>query len=195
MESASGRSRYSSVAIALHWAIAALIIFDLILGSVMQSFPQSIRFLLVRTHATAGLLVLLLSVLRVVWRMTHRPPPFSADMTAWERSLAHVAHYALYLMMLSMPLIGLAILSAHPPLPGHGIALLGPLQVPPIGFISRWQDPYQKAMHERFVGVHEAGGWIVLALLLLHVAGALKHQWIDKHAELARMGVGRVRRP
>jgi cytochrome b561 len=48
-------------------------------------------------------------------------------------------------------------------------------------------------MHERFVGVHEAGGWILLALLLLHIGGALKHQWIDKHAELARMGVGRVR--
>jgi cytochrome b561 len=178
-------SRYSSVAIALHWSIAALIIFDLILGSVMESFPQSIRFLLVRTNATAGLLVLLLSVLRVVWRVTHRPPPFAADLAAWERGLAHSAHYALCVMMLSMPLIGWAILSAHPPRPGHGIALLGPLQLLPIGFISRWHDPYQKAMHERFVGVHETGGWIMSGLLLLHVAGALKHQWIDKHAELA----------
>jgi cytochrome b561 len=190
----STRSRYSSVAIALHWTIAALIIFDLILGSVMESFPQSIRFLLVRTHATAGLLLLALSVLRVVWRVTHRPPPFAADMAAWARGLAHSAHYALYLMMLSMPLIGWAILSAHPAGPGHGIALLGPLQGPPIGFISGWQDPYQKAMHERFVGLHEAGGWILSGLLLLHVAGALKHQWIDRHAELARMGIGRVRR-
>ena len=185
-------ARYSAVAIALHWSIAALIIFELILGSVMESFPQSIRFLLVRTHATAGFLVLLLSVLRVVWRLTHRPPAFSADVARWERALAHVVHYALYVMMLSMPLIGWAILSAHPARPGHGIALLGPLQVPPIGVISHWQDPYQKAMHERFVGVHAAGGWIVLGLLLLHVAGALKHQWIDKHAELARMGVGRA---
>ena len=199
MPGASVRLRYSSVAITLHWAIAALIIFNLMLGSVMESFPQSIRFLLVRTHAAAGFLVLLLSVLRVAWRITHRPPPFSSDMAAWERRLAHVAHYALYVMMLSMPLIGWAILSAHPAhpahpaRPGHGIELLGPLQVPPLGFISRWQDPYQKAMHDWFVGVHEAGGWITLGLLLLHVAGALKHQWIDKHAELARMGVGRVR--
>jgi len=181
------------VAIALHWAIAALIIFDLILGSIMESFPQSIRFMLVRTHATAGLLVLLLLVLRVMWRITHRPPPFADDMPAWERLLAHLAHYALYGLMLAMPLIGLAILSAHPPRPGQGIALLGPLQVPPIGFISRWQDPFQKAMHERFVGAHSVGAWIILGLLLLHVAGALKHQWIDKHAELARMGVGHVR--
>ena len=181
------------MAIALHWAIAALIIFDLILGSVMESFPQSIRFLLVRTHATAGLLVLLLSVLRVMWRITHRPPPFADHMPAWERLLAHLAHYALYGLMLVMPLIGLAILSAHPPRPGQGIALLGPLQVPPIGFISRWQDPFQKAMHERFVGTHSVGAWIILGLLLLHVAGALKHQWIDKHAELARMGIGHVR--
>jgi cytochrome b561 len=193
--SASRSSRYSSVAIALHWAIAALITFELILGSVMESFPQSVRFLLVRTHATGGLLVLVLSVLRVVWRLTHRPPPFSADMSAWERALAHGVHYALYLAMLSMPLIGWAILSAHPAHPGHGIGLVGALQLPPIGFISRWQDPFQKAMHERFVGVHEAGAWILLGLLLLHVAGALKHQWIDKHAQLARMGMGRVRPP
>jgi cytochrome b561 len=193
MESASARSRYSSVAIALHWAIAGLIIFNLILGSVMESFPQSIRFLLVRTHATAGFLVLALSVVRVVWRITHRPPPFSAAMAAWERALAHLAHYALYAMMLAMPLIGWAILSAHPARPGHGIALVGPLQMPPIGFISRWQDPFQKAMHDRFAEVHSVGGWIILGLLLLHVAGALKHQWIDQHAELARMGVGRVR--
>jgi cytochrome b561 len=48
-------------------------------------------------------------------------------------------------------------------------------------------------MHECFVGVHEAGAWFLLGLL--HVAGALKHQWIDKHAELARMGIGRVRPP
>jgi cytochrome b561 len=94
--------------------------------------------------------------------------------------------------MLAMPLIGWAILSAHPARPGHGIGLVGPLQLPPIGFISRWQDPFQRAMHERFVGLHEAGAWIMLGLLL-HVVGALKHQWMDKHAELARRRIGRVR--
>jgi cytochrome b561 len=189
----SPHSRYSTVAIALHWTIAALIIFNLILGSVMESFPRPVRFLLVGTHAIAGLLVLVLSVVRVLWRLTHPPPPLAPDMSAWERALAHAVHYALYLMMLVMPLIGWAILSAHPSRPGHGIPLLGPLELPPFGFISRWQDPFQKLMHDRFVGLHEAGGWIMLGLLLLHVAGALKHQWIDKHAELARMGVGRVR--
>jgi cytochrome b561 len=193
MRSGSGRTRYSPVAIALHWSIAALIIFDLMLGSVMEGFAPPVRFWLVRTHATAGLLVLVLSVFRVVWRVTHRPPPFHHAMSAWERALAHLVHYALYAMMLAMPLIGWAILSAHPARTGHGIALLGPLQAPPIGFISRWQDPFQKAMHDRFVGVHSAGGWIIFGLLLLHVAGALKHQWVDKHAELARMGLGSVR--
>jgi cytochrome b561 len=103
-----------------------------------------------------------------------------------------VVPYALSLAMLAMPLIGWAILSAHPARPGHGIGLVGPLQLPPIGFISRWQDPFQRAMHERFVGLHEAGAWIMLGLLL-HVVGALKHQWMDKHAELARRRIGRVR--
>ena len=159
----------------------------------MESFPPSFKFALVRTHASGGLLVLLLSVVRVAWRLTHRPPPFAHHMAAWERALAHLVHDALYLAILAMPMIGWAILSAHPARPGQGIGLIGALQLPPIGFISHWHDPFQKAMHERFVGVHEAGGWILLALLLLHIGGALKHQWIDKHAELARMGVGRVR--
>jgi cytochrome b561 len=103
---ASRPSRYSSLAIALHWAIAALIIFELILGSVTERFPPSIRFLLVRTHATGGVLVLVLSVVRVVWRLTHRRPPLSGDMSGWERALAHLVHYALYLAMPAMPLIG-----------------------------------------------------------------------------------------
>ena len=177
----------------LHWTIATLIIFNLAVGSVMESIPRPTRSLFVATHAMAGVLVLVLSLVRVLWRLTHRPPPLAADMSALERGLAHAVHYALYLMMLVMPLIGWAILSAHPSQPGHGIPLLGPLELPPFGFISRWQDPFQKLMHDRFVGLHEAGGWIMFGLLLLHVAGALKHQWIDKHAELARMGVGRVR--
>ena len=193
MQSAGGRTRYSSVAIALHWSIAALIIFNLGLGSIMEGFAPATRLLLVRTHASAGFLVLALALLRVLWRMTHRPPPFPAGMAAWERALAHLVHFTLYGMMLVMPLIGWAILSAHPPRPGQGIALLGPLQWPPIGFISRWQDPFQKAMHDRFVEVHSVGGWIMFGLLLLHVGGALKHQWIDRHAELARMGLGSVR--
>jgi cytochrome b561 len=70
---------------------------------------------------------------------------------------------------------------------------LGPLQWPPLGFISRWQDPFQKTMHDRLVEVHTVGGWLMFGLLLLHVGGALKHQWIDRQAELARMGLGSER--
>jgi len=193
MDSAVGRSRYSSVAIALHWAIAALIIYDLIVGSVMEGYQAPLKGILVGTHAMAGLSVLVLSVLRVFWRLTHRPPPYPGDMAPWERFCAHVAHYALYILMLAMPLIGWSILSAHPARPGQGIHLLGSLQIAPISFISHWTDPFQKAMHDRFVGLHTVGAWILFAVLVLHVAGAFKHQLIDKHAELARMGVGRVR--
>jgi len=108
--------------------------------------------------------------------------------------LGHAVHYVfLYLMMLVMPLVGWAILSVHAPRPGHGIPLVEPLELAPFGCISPWQDPFQKLMHDRFVALHETGGWIMLGLPLLHVAGALRQQWIDKHAQLARMGVGRVR--
>jgi cytochrome b561 len=187
------RSRYSTVAIALHWAIAALIIIDLAVGSVMESYPPGVRGVLVGSHATAGLTVLLLSVLRVLWRLRHSPPPLPADMPRWERSAAHLAHCLLYALMLAMPLIGWSILSAHPARPGHGIPLLGSLQMLPIGFISHWPAAFQKMMHDRFVRLHVIGAWLLFGLLLLHIAGALKHQLIDGHAELARMGLGRLR--
>ena len=188
------RSRYSRVAITLHWLIAFLIVFNLTLGWLLDEFDQALHRQMVGIHAIAGLSVLALSLMRVLWRLGHAPPPLPADLAAWQRRAAQAVHTALYVMMLTMPLIGWAILSSHPPRAGGlGIPLVGSLELTPIGFISQWATPYQKMMHERFGDWHSIGAWIVASLLCLHVAGALKHQFIDKHAAFARMGLGRSR--
>jgi cytochrome b561 len=191
---AAAAARYTRVAIALHWAIAALILLNLCVGFVMEGLPRDWKAWVVPTHFSCGMTVLALSVLRVLWRLTHRPPPFPAGMPRAERAAAHTVHALLYVMMGLMPLLGWAIISAHPPRPQGAASLWGILRLPAIGPLSALPDAQQKAAHQSFVDLHSDGAWILVGLLVLHVVGALKHQWIDRHAELARMGVGKSAR-
>ena len=107
-------SRYSRVAIVLHWAIAVFILFNLSLGYFMEGFPMPFRFIVVGLHISAGLTVLTLTVVRVVWRLSHAPPAYPAGMASWEQHTAHFAHFLLYAAMILMPLTGWAIISSHP---------------------------------------------------------------------------------
>lgn len=180
------------MAIALHWVIAVLIIYNLSLGFFMEGFAPPLKRLIIPMHISSGMTVLLLTILRIVWRWTHRPPAFTSGMTRWETASAHAAHVLIYVLMLAMPLTGWSIISAHPLRPGAGANVWGLFLVPPITPIATLSPTIQPAVHERFVEAHTIGGWIFVALLLLHVAGALKHQLMDKHPELARMGLGRM---
>ena len=222
--SSTPRDRYTRVAIVLHWAIAAFIVFNLCTGLFMEGWPPPIRFLALMLHASSGFTVLALTVVRVVWRLLNEPPPYPAGMKSWERHTAHFAHFLLYAAMVLMPLTGWAILSAHSP-PGSRGALLefaAPRAAPPGAMSARPSGPPptlklwnlvpmpkiaaieavgtepggvapQHMLHEEFVQWHSVGGFLLIGLLVLHVLGALKHQFIDKHSELARMGIGRGR--
>jgi cytochrome b561 len=221
--------RYTRVAIILHWSIAALIIYGLASGFLIweiateffRSDPPLYMFWLT-SHLSAGLTVLVLTVVRIVWRLMHEPPPYPYDMKRWERHSAHFAHFFLYAVMLLMPLTGWAILSANPPAGSAGAKALqvamtaaaparrpppGPLPPPPriwwvlmpMPVITPLQDlgaepggvGPQQALHKEITDWHMIGGWLSLLLLLLHVAGALKHQWFDRHLQLQRMGIGK----
>jgi cytochrome b561 len=233
--SGASRDRYTRVAIVLHWAIAAFIIFNLCTGFFMESWPPPIRMLARMLHASSGLTVLALTAARVVWRLLNDPPPYPAGMRPWERHTAHFAHFLLYAAMVLMPLSGWAILSAHSPPgsrgavaefatppaappgmkpgtggppPGLRPRLSGPPpatkiwnlfpmpMIAPIEAIGEEPGgvPAQHRLHEEFAEWHRLGGCLLLALLVLHVVGALKHQFIDKQSGFARMGIGR-RRP
>lgn len=214
----SSSTRYTRVAMVLHWAIAAFIVFNLGTGFFMEGWPLPVRFVAVMLHASSGLTVLALTVARVVWRLFNSPPPYPADMKPWERHTAHLAHFVLYAAMVLMPVTGWAILSAHAPPGSPGAAvefsqrpalppgvkpgppptlklwnlvpmpMITPIQV--IGAEPGGVGP-QHQLHDEFVDWHSVGGYLLLALLVLHVAGALKHQFIDHQPELDRMGVGR----
>jgi cytochrome b561 len=134
--------------------------------------------------------VLALTIARVLWRLTHRPPPLSDMLATWERKLAHTVHGLFYVSTVLMPLVGWSIISAHPPRAGQGPAIWGVIRVPPIAPISHLERSVQHAMHRYFVDSHTLGGWLLLGLVALHVGGALKHQFHDRQPEFPRMGIG-----
>jgi cytochrome b561 len=221
--SVATRDRYTRVAIALHWAIAACIVFNLTSGFLMEGWPPPGRFVVLMLHASSGLTVLALTLARVVWRLLHAPPPYPVGMKPWERHAAHFAHFLLYAAMVLMPLSGWAILSAHAPpgspgavvewsapppgvpvIPGRPAGPPPPLQIwnaftmpliAPIEAIGREPGGLapQRVLHDEFVEWHEVGGYLLLGLLILHILGALKHQFVDRQPQFARIWFGRRR--
>lgn len=206
---AAVRMRYTRVAMLLHWAIALLIVFNLISGFFHHDIPKAVWAF----HVSSGITILALTVIRILWRLTHKPPPY-LPMATWEQALARTVHFCLYLAMLAAPLTGWAMISAHVAKPPAAAALTdaapqpGPPPKPrqtmiwglfalpklaPIVHIADQPGGAAKLeeAHELFEARHEAIGFIFLGLLLLHVAGALKHQFVDRQRELARMGLGR----
>ena len=210
VDEAAARLRYSRGAIILHWTIAVLITYNLTTGLLHDTLPRAAF----QFHVSSGITILVLTVLRIIWRLTHKPPPF-LPMAPWEKWLAHIVHFCLYAAMLASPLTGWAMLSAHvdkpkpavegaappaqpigPPKP-HKTLIWGVIPLPklkPITDIGQGPDgPAKlKETHETFESLHGNIGLIFLFLLFLHIAGALKHQFIDKRRQLARMGVGKT---
>ena len=211
-------ARYTRVAIALHWLIALAIGYNLVSGLLGEWLPGwCFAF-----HISSGLSILILAVARVGWRLTHTPPPL-LPMTQPERWLAHGVHLLLYAAILFVPWTGWVMISANPPAGSPGAAYAqeqraaraaaagepaptprraplfwGMARVPMIGPVADLgRQPAgvadQHAFHEKMEAVHRTVAWMLLALLVLHVAGALKHQWIDGEPELSRMGIGRRR--
>lgn len=178
--SPSSTVRYTPIAIALHWLLALMIVGAFAVGWYMHDLPFSItRLKLFNWHKWAGITILALSALRLLWRLTHRPPP-DPPMPAWQRLAAHAAHGALYLLFFAVPLMGWAYSSAA----GFPVVLYGVLPLP--DFVSP-----DRALAEVLKQRHGQLAWALAAVVVLHVAAALKHHFIDRDGLLLRMRPGR----
>jgi cytochrome b561 len=176
-----------------HWSIALFILFNLSVGFFMEDYAEPLKRQILPLHVSFGMSVLGLALLRLLWRFVRRPPALHAELKPWEVRAAHWVHGLLYGLMFALPLTGWAFLSAHPLSPRSGVHVFNLFTVPPIVPIALLPDAQQKHMHDLFVGIHGLAAWILIGLLVLHIVGALKHQFLDGHQELQRMGIGRMR--
>ncbi|GJD49665.1 Cytochrome b561 [Methylobacterium crusticola] len=185
MQSAATPRRYTTVAILLHWLIALGVLGMIGIGLAMTrgGLAPMRQFQLYQWHKSLGITVLLLAVLRVAWRLLHRPPPLPAAMPRAERRAASAAHGLLYLLLLGLPLTGWAVVSASPfNIP---TVLYGLVPWPHLPVLS--DLPNKAPVEAALKLVHGYGAWVLIGLLLLHLGAALRHHLVLRDDTLWRM--------
>lgn len=176
IQSSTAAQRYTPLAIALHWLLALAIVVAFGVGLYMVELPFSMnRLKLYNWHKWAGMSILALSALRLLWRLAHRPPAAPTG-PLWQQRAGHLVHGLLYALFFALPLAGWAYSSAA----GFPIVWFGLLPLP--DFV-----PVDKSLAETLKLVHRLLAYGLAVLVLAHVAAALKHQLIDRDGLLLRM--------
>lgn len=170
--------RYGHVAQLLHWAVVGLIITQFVLASIIEELPRSSleRFETTSVHKSVGITVLVLAVVRLVWRAYSPPPLLPAAMKGWERAVAQLTHFGLYGLMFVLPLSGWLWSNSA----GYVVNYFGLADLPRLLGKS---ESLEEVFHEG----HEILATALLVLALLHVAAALKHHFFDRDTVLRRM--------
>ena len=174
--------RYSWGAIWLHWSIAFLVLVNLVLGLFHESLLDGIGWVM-PIHRSIGLAVLALTLVRLAWRLGHRPPRMPPDVAGWERPVARIAHWVFYILLLALPLTGW-MLSSNPARV-RPMAWFGLFPIPPL--------PISGGAATLGRQVHGVLGYVMLALVVLHIAAALRHHFMLRDAVLGRMAPGLIR--
>ncbi len=177
-------SKYSSVAILLHWLIAVLLVGNICVGLGFESLGKGLAaFQLIQLHKSIGLTILVLSCARLGWRLANPPPPLTAPL--WQKRASGAAHALLYVLMFALPLTGWIMVSASAlNLP---TLYFGLFPVPHIGPVHALGPALRKSVGGAADTAHGALVYAAYALIALHVAAALKHQIFDRDDVLARM--------
>jgi cytochrome b561 len=180
-------ARYTRTAMVFHWLIALLIFANVALVWIVDHLPDDMVRPVIDTHKSFGITVLGLAIMRVLWRATHPAPPLPPSYSGWERWSAHAAHGLLYVLIFCLPLSGWMHDSAWKDAPAHPMYLFGLLPWPRIGWLMAINPADKDYWHDLLGAVHRSFGYVLYAMVVVHVGGALKHQWFDKEPELQRM--------
>jgi len=179
----SPQGRYSAVAVILHWLIAIAVIVNWRLAETAEHLEGPAAQVYMNPHKALGILVLVLTAVRIVWRLVNPPPALDPAYKTWERMLAKTVHAIFYILLISIPLLGWIASSSF----GYGIDMFGLFEVPALPVANnpdagKW-----------VIGIHKTLWTPFLILIVLHVLGALKHHFMDRNGELGRMipGLGK----
>lgn len=163
---------YGSVSRSLHWLSAFLVILALTCGLTLDL----LKFRLIDLHKSVGITILILTFARIFWHFYSKKPPLAATLEKWEKMVAHGLHGMLYFCMIAMPFSGWIVTSAK----GYPVKFFGLMTLPPL-------VEKNKGLAEVFGEVHEILGYTLIVVIILHVAAALKHHFIDRDTTLRRM--------
>ena len=180
---AAARTKYDAVAMSLHWLIALLLIFMLFFGEDLMDEKEVGRFG-PSLHVSIGSAILVLNVLRLVWRLFNPPPAYPASMAPWERVASTATHLLFYVLLIGIPLMGWLATPKFLSEEGSmaGLTLFGAFPLPGV-----------PSLDLPMKGIHELGSNVGIALLALHVLAALKHHFINRDGVLRRMLPARAR--
>ena len=170
-------TRYTSTAIVLHWLAAALILGNFAFGLYMTDLPVSpdkLRYY--SWHKWAGMTILLLSALRLLWRLWHPSPDLPSAMPPWQRRLAGASHHLLYVLFFAIPLTGWLFSSAS----GFPVVYFGIVPLPDL--IAK-----NKELADLMQTTHSSLNYLLATLVVIHGAAALKHHLADGDDVLVRM--------
>lgn len=170
--------KYSKIAILFHWVIAILIATNVLLASLADDLSRSASAVFMNPHKAIGISILVLSVARLLWRLGHRPPPLPSKVAGLQAFAGHAVHVLFYVLMIAVPLTGWLMVAASD-------------RAPPIDFFGLFtiDSPIGKSELLSELG-HEGHELLVTPLIILiglHVAGALKHQFVDRLPFIQRM--------
>lgn len=170
-------SHFTRTAVGLHWIVSGLVLTALFMGwtmTEMQVSPQRLK--VYNWHKWVGVTVLLLAIVRLAWRLTHRAPPLETSVPAWQRLAAHASHTLLYLLLLVMPVTGW-IYSNYS---GYPVVYLGKVPLPDL--VER-----DRELAATWLDVHVTISIVLVAVVALHVLAALYHHFIVRDGTLRRM--------
>jgi cytochrome b561 len=195
----AGKDRYTTVAIILHWLIAFCILWMIwiglwMTGAINSTDPaeKAAAYQGYQFHKSLGLTILALSLVRLVWRLTHKTPPLAEHMPAWEKFAARAAHVLFYVIMIGIPLTGWVYVSTgwsfeYDRAFSIPTVWFGLFTVPHLPGFAEAADETKKAAAGASMEVHELLAYFTLALAALHIAAALKHHLFDRDDTLAHM--------
>ncbi len=162
--------RYSLIARVLHWVLAILILTQLALGTAADRAGKPAAEYLLDQHVRIGLLILALTLLRLIWRFAHPPPPLAAAISVWQRRFANAVHWTFYLLLIVLPISGYVLWAwIGRPLDWLGFAI-------PILFEGADDERWRSVSGY----IHEYAGYVLMALLVAHIAAALWHEFVRR---------------